>query len=224
MLLVIQLRNPNGFMIDTRHDNFARYEHRTGGIMKSLKALYLSAIWAALLVNINGCANETFHDTRDAISVDIVSAEDQSKTIGTVTFVQQRNGGVVANFNIAPNDVIPPGQRAIHIHENPSCESNGAGGAGPAGAAGGHFNPSNAGHGVAHGPHVGDSAHYNYTFNADGSFYEAIEFPNASLYTENAITRDRGTAIIIHAGQDDAYTDPSGSAGPRVACGIIRTP
>jgi Cu/Zn superoxide dismutase len=30
-----------------------------------------------------------------------------------------------------------------------------------------------------------------------------------------------GTALVIHAKPDDKKTDPSGSAGDRVACGVI---
>jgi len=31
-----------------------------------------------------------------------------------------------------------------------------------------------------------------------------------------------GTALIIHGGADDYTSQPSGAAGPRVACAVIR--
>jgi Cu-Zn family superoxide dismutase len=30
-----------------------------------------------------------------------------------------------------------------------------------------------------------------------------------------------GTAIVIHAKADDMKTDPSGSSGDRIACGVV---
>ena len=31
-----------------------------------------------------------------------------------------------------------------------------------------------------------------------------------------------GTAVVVHAGQDDQHTDPSGGSGTRVACGVVK--
>jgi len=38
----------------------------------------------------------------------------------------------------------------------------------------------------------------------------------------NSIFHDGGTAIVIHAKEDDYKTDPAGNSGPRIACGVIQ--
>jgi Cu-Zn family superoxide dismutase len=36
-----------------------------------------------------------------------------------------------------------------------------------------------------------------------------------------SLLREGGTSIMIHLRPDDYQTDPSGAAGPRIACGVI---
>ena len=38
----------------------------------------------------------------------------------------------------------------------------------------------------------------------------------------NSVFQPGGTAVVIHAGKDDYKTDPTGDAGGRIACGVIR--
>ena len=122
------------------------------------------------------------------------------------------------------NEVISGGEHAIHVHETGSCEAADTDDDGTeeaAGAAGGHYNPTNVGHGEDNGPHVGDSDAYNYAFNDDGSFSGEVAFPLASLEGENALLDSDGSAVMIHEGTDDMMTDPGGDAGSRLACGVI---
>lgn len=178
---------------------------------------------AALTLGATGCSSDGTDDGMSTRS-SIVSAEDPSTILGTVTFREEGDRGVVADFNIPGNAVISGGQHAIHIHENGSCEAADTDGDGepePAGAAGGHYNPTNVGHGEDNGPHAGDSENYNYEFNQEGGFVGEARFPMVTFVDENPLLIDGGTAIIIHAGTDDKTTDPDGNAGPRVACGVI---
>lgn len=166
--------------------------------------------------------NLTQAEDAQALMVNVVSAEDPSKVLGSATLVQETDQ-VVVQFDIAANDVIPPGKRAIHIHEHGDCgavDGDLDGSTEPAAAAGGHFNPTNVGHGDD-GPHAGDSEEYNYTFNDDGSFRGEVVFTDVTLSGEHALQNETGTAIVIHAGTDDKESNPSGDSGPRVACAAI---
>lgn len=154
----------------------------------------------------------------------VVAAEDLGNELGTATFSQTEEGGVLMELDVAANEVISGGLHAVHIHETGSCEAADTDNDGveeAAGAAGGHYNPTEVGHGSDNGPHVGDSEAYNYEFAEDGSATLQVRFPLASLEGENPILKEGGTAFIIHQGDDDMETDPGGNSGPRIACGVI---
>lgn len=160
-------------------------------------------------------------------SANLVDAEAVETTLGTVTLSAQEGDGVVATLNIDANDVIAPGEHAIHIHETGDCapaDSDDGGTQEAASAAGGHFDPTDVGHGKDNGPHVGDSAEYNYAFADDGSFEGEVAFPLATLDGDQNVLDEDGAALVIHEGTDDMETDPSGESGPRVACAAFAAP
>jgi Cu-Zn family superoxide dismutase len=49
---------------------------------------------------------------------------------------------------------------------------------------------------------------------ADADFVDSV----IALQGEASIV---GRGMIVHAGRDDLTSQPSGAAGPRVACGVI---
>jgi Cu-Zn family superoxide dismutase len=54
-----------------------------------------------------------------------------------------------------------------------------------------------------------------------------VVIEDATLHTDEDATstsllREGGTALVIHAGPDDYFTDPSGASGPRIACAVIQ--
>lgn len=128
---------------------------------------------------------------------------------GTVTFVQEAAGVRV----IADLREIGPGSHGFHIHENGDCSAP------DASSAGGHFNPTNQPHAgpEAEQRHVGDLGNIEAT-ESGGAIMERV-FESLSLDGENSII---GKAVIVHANKDDFSSQPSGAAGARIACGVIR--
>lgn len=118
---------------------------------------------------------------------------------------------------------LPPGEHAIHIHQNAKCEADPAAPADAFKSAGGHFNPEGKQHGLENpqGPHAGDMP--NFTVKADGTANGTVDDPRVTLAegVPNSVFANGGTALMIHAKADDMKSDPAGNAGPRIACGVI---
>jgi superoxide dismutase, Cu-Zn family len=143
---------------------------------------------------------------------DIVNA--QGATIGHARF-SAVSGGVKISVAVSQ---LPPGEHGIHIHNVGKCD-------GPAfTTAGGHFNPTNAHHGIHNAqdphPHLGDLP--NLVVSANGTGKLTFTAAGATISEgPNSLFHDGGTALVIHAKPDDLTNDPSGNSGDRIACGVI---
>jgi Cu-Zn family superoxide dismutase len=149
-------------------------------------------------------------ETKPAITeaVAVLQPTEGNVVHGIVTFTKIEEGIKV----VADVEGLSPGKHGFHIHEYGDCSA-------PEGtSAGGHFNPDNMPHGAPTDMkrHVGDLG--NLEADAEGkAHYERID-KIISFSGHHSII---GRAVIIHAGEDDLTTQPTGNAGPRVACGVI---
>lgn len=138
-----------------------------------------------------------------------VLAPTKDSTVSGAILFTQVEGGVKIVADVIG---LTPGDHGFHIHEFGDCSAP------DAKSAGEHFNPLHTQHGArdATQHHAGDFG--NIIADASGkAHYEWVD-PGISLNGPNAII---GHGMIVHANVDDLKTQPSGNAGPRVACGVI---
>lgn len=128
---------------------------------------------------------------------------------GTVRFYQTGEGVIVlAEISGLPRADLPCHERifGFHIHEGTGCSGNMED---PFAGAMSHYNP----HGCAHPHHAGDLPPL---FGNNGFAF--------SLFLTNRFSVEEviGKTVIIHDQPDDFTSQPSGSSGTKIACGVIR--
>lgn len=133
--------------------------------------------------------------------------------VGVATFSLVEGG---ARLGVSVSG-LSPGEHGIHIHERGDCTSP------DFSSAGAHLNPAGRQHGLENpaGPHAGDLP--NLKVEADGSADTIFAVsPDLLAGGEGPLFQPGGTAVVVHAEQDDQHTDPSGGSGARVACGVVK--
>ncbi len=146
-----------------------------------------------------------------AASAQLKSAE--GADLGTLTLTQTARGvrisGTVAG--------LTPGIHAFHFHAVGKCEP-------PFKSAGGHFNPAGSPHGkhTDGGPHAGDMDNLHVVDSGPVQVDIVNDRVTLSTAVKHSLFGKDGSAIVIHAGADDYRSQPSGAAGARVACGVIK--
>lgn len=133
-----------------------------------------------------------------------------STTSGEVRFIQQGDKVMVSG---ELRGLKPGAEHGFHVHEKGDCSS------GDGMSAGGHFNPGGRRHG-AHGDgehHAGDLP----SLKADATGVARFSFASTGIAVGNGSKDVVGRGLIVHRDPDDYTTQPTGNAGPRLACAVI---
>ena len=142
-----------------------------------------------------------------------LAAKSGSSVAGDIKLYQTKQGMIMAKLNIS--GLKPNSKHGFHIHENGDCSS--ADGK----SAGGHFAPEGHSHAgpEAEKRHLGDLG--NVSADENGQVKAEIEIPRASLKEADKFSI-LNRAFVLHAGSDDLKSQPSGAAGKRIACAVIK--
>ena len=134
-----------------------------------------------------------------------------NKTFGEATFeeVDGKVRVVVFVQGLKPNQ-----EHGFHIHEVGDCSS------GDGMSTKGHFNPHNKPHGHPSSAerHAGDLPSLKANKAGRGNIKVDVDLITIAPGPASII----GRGLIVHADPDDWKTQPTGNAGARIACGVIK--
>jgi Cu-Zn family superoxide dismutase len=134
------------------------------------------------------------------------------QTVGSAVLTQVAGG---VRLSVAVRN-LPAGTHGIHVHQVGACDP-------PAfTTAGDHFNPLGHQHGLDNplGAHAGDLPNLMVAANGSASYATTTGMITLGAGPTSVFDAD-GSALVIHANADDQVTDPSGSSGGRIACGVL---
>ncbi len=133
--------------------------------------------------------------------------------IGFARFVQDADGTVHVNVKVAG---LPAGNHGVHLHETGSCASV----SGAFSGAGAHYNPTAA----QHADHAGDLPNLIVNDDLQGRLNastQRVTLSDGPTTLFDTIAGKVGSAIVIHANEDDFGPIANGNSGGRIACGVI---
>jgi Cu-Zn family superoxide dismutase len=178
----------------------------------------------ALALLLSACATSRADmDGMNRATVQITpTSADGSDVRGDITFTQASD---ILRITGTVRGLTPNAMHGFHIHRDPNCgeaDSDGDGMMEPGGAAGPHWDPLNTND--HDGPdedfasrHAGDLGNIQ----ADANGVANIDMAKRELSVSGQFGVV-GRALMVHADRDDLSTDPGGSAGARVGCGVIQ--
>ncbi|MCB0807174.1 MAG: superoxide dismutase family protein [Bacteroidales bacterium] len=183
--------------------------------MKNVKNLVGPALILAIVLFVSGCepqqnSNKGTEVNTPEISkaICVLHPTEGDSASGVVTFTGTQDG---IRIEVEMTG-LTPGKHGFHVHQWGDCSKD------DGTSAGGHFNPEDKKHGAPSDAerHVGDLGNI-----------EANEMGNVNVTMTDTVISFQGLhsiigrGIIVHAGEDDLTSQPTGDAGARVACGVI---
>jgi superoxide dismutase, Cu-Zn family len=170
-----------------------------------MKSLIVLAVAAALAAACQSVPQEPLRATA------ALQPTQGSKAFGEATFEQE---GDKVRVILYAQGLKPGQEHGFHIHEAGDCSS------GDGMSTKGHFNPLGKPHGnpSTSERHAGDLPALK--AGKDGRAHLDATVAGITLAPGPASIIGRG--LIIHADPDDYKTQPTGNAGARIACGVIK--
>ncbi len=169
-----------------------------------------AAAGTALAMLLAGCASMGGKEERASAKLEPTKG---NTTRGSAEFIQ-RGDKVTVSVNIV--GLKPDAEHGFHVHEKGDC------GSGDGMSTGGHFNPDSKPHAAHTTPerHVGDMP----ALKADAQGAAKVTFELDRMTVAAGPTSIVGKGLIVHRDPDDYKTQPTGNAGPRIACAVITSP
>jgi len=134
-----------------------------------------------------------------------------NKTFGEATF-EELEGKI--HVVVYVQGLKPGQEHGLHIHEAGDCSS------GDGMSTKGHFNPFGKAHAHAGTPerHAGDMPSLKAGKDGRAKVDAMLDVITIAAGPGSII----GRGLIVHADPDDYKTQPTGNAGARIACGVIK--
>lgn len=171
-----------------------------------------TAVLGALAVSVPALGQPAAVETYEA---PITGAKGES--IGKVV-IRSGASATLMRVEINPGG-LTPGWHGIHVHAVGNCSD-----VGEFQLSKGHVNHDGSKHGMLNpdGPDDGDLP--NVFANQDGSVHAevAADVPLTGEPGLEGLKDSDGSALVIHANEDDHTSQPIGNAGARVACAVIK--
>ncbi len=142
--------------------------------------------------------------------VAVLAPTQGSTTRGIVVFRPEGDGVRVTGI---VTGLTPNAKHGFHVHQYGDCTAP------DATSAGDHYSPAPTEHGAPAKPphHAGDLGNIE----ADAKGGATVNVLVKGISTTGATAPLVGRGLIVHAKPDDLTTQPTGNAGPRVACGVL---
>jgi superoxide dismutase, Cu-Zn family len=165
------------------------------------------------VVLLAGCQSAPQQGTEELRATAGLEPTKGNKTFAEATF-EPAGAGKVRVIVFAQN-LKPGAEHGFHIHEAGDCSS------GDGMSAKGHFNPQGKPHGnpASAEHHAGDLPSLKAEKNGRAKLDTVVEGITLAPGPASII----GRGLIIHADPDDFKTQPTGNAGARLACGVIKS-